>query len=139
MTDIQLVLRAISFAARAHEGHRRKDGATPYAAHPCRVLTILGLVFGVDDPEVLAAAVLHDTLEDTRTDWDDLAEQFSPRVAGIVAALSKDKRLAEPDREAEYLAAIRGSGVEVQLCKLADTLDNLIESHTLPAAARAKT
>src|SRR5690349_24720355 len=98
------VLEAVSFAARAHRGHTRKDGQTPYAAHPFRVCLIVRHVFGINDPEVLTAALLHDTIEDTATDYDDLAERFGPRVAGWVAALSKDTRVPDEEREREYMA-----------------------------------
>ena len=84
-----LVLRAISFAARAHRYQLRKDGVTPYAAHPMRVMFIARDLFGVTDHQILAAAVLHDTIEDTTTDFDDLACQFGMDVAKWVAAFLK--------------------------------------------------
>lgn len=129
--------RAISFAARAHQGHFRKDGATPYVAHPLRVMTLVRQ-FGCDDPEVLAAAVLHDTIEDTRTDFEDLAEEFSPRVAQLVAMLSKDARLPEAQREREYFDRLGSGPPEALLCKLCDMLDNLRESqgHSIHARRR---
>jgi len=133
-----MVLWALSFAARRHEGQVRKDGRTPYIAHPARVLAIMSIVFGVEDPETLAAAVLHDTIEDTTTDRDDLIEHFGPRVAEFVALLSKDTRLPEPEREARYLATLAAAPLEVKLCKLADTYDNMIDSSCLPEALRAK-
>ena len=81
--DTSIVLRAISFAARAHQGQLRKDRCTPYAAHPLRVMTVLLTVFKVDDPELLATAVLHDCIEDTTTDCDDLERQFGVRSGEI--------------------------------------------------------
>ncbi len=122
-----LVLRAISFAARRHAAQLRKDQETPYVAHPCRVLFILAHVFRVTDPEVLAAGVLHDTIEDTNTDYDDIAKAFGVRVAGFVAALSKDKRLDEAPREKAFFDGLAAAPLEVKLCKLADTLDNVID------------
>ncbi|HWB11095.1 MAG TPA: HD domain-containing protein [Pirellulales bacterium] len=127
-TDLDRLLSAVSFAARAHEGHFRKDGKTPYIAHPLRVMTIVSRLFGVSDVETLMAAVLHDTIEDTKTDHDDLSEAFGVRVADYVAALSKDKRLAEPHREREYHDGLAAAPVAVQLCKLADVYDNLLDS-----------
>jgi guanosine-3',5'-bis(diphosphate) 3'-pyrophosphohydrolase len=138
-TDLTLVLRAISFAAERHLGQMRKDGRTPYAAHPARVMTLLALEFGVTDGEVLAAAALHDVLEDTRTDYDDLVDQFGQRVAAMVAALTKDKRLPEAEREEAYFRGLAAAPIEVKLCKLGDTLDNLIDSCGLAAAAQRKT
>ncbi|NUN50952.1 MAG: bifunctional (p)ppGpp synthetase/guanosine-3',5'-bis(diphosphate) 3'-pyrophosphohydrolase, partial [Candidatus Brocadiae bacterium] len=137
-TTVEPLLKAISFAARKHEGQRRKDGRTPYAAHPMRVATIAMREFGVTDVEVLTAAVLHDTIEDTTADFDDLAAAWGPRVAGWVTALTKDKRLGEARREAEYFDGLEAAPVEVKLCKLADTLDNLIDAESLPPAGRAK-
>lgn len=138
MKNIEPLLTAISFAARAHRNHFRKDGETPYIAHPLRVTFILCHVFGVADLETLTAAVLHDTIEDTTTDHDDLSECFGPRVADYVAALSKDKRLPEERREHEYHDALSAAPAAVQLCKLADVYDNLLDSQGMQPAARRK-
>src|ERR1700730_1290393 len=70
------LLEAIAFAARAHRNQLRKDGETPYVSHVFRVCLIVRDRFGVADPQVLTAAVLHDTVEDTTTDFDDLEEIF---------------------------------------------------------------
>jgi guanosine-3',5'-bis(diphosphate) 3'-pyrophosphohydrolase len=133
-----LLAEAISFAARKHEGQLRKDGRTPYFAHPVRVMMIVRDRWGIDDPEVLAAAVLHDTIEDTTTDYDDVAQRFGPRVAQIVALLTKDKRLPEEQREASYHAALSAGPLEARLCKLADTLDNLLDCSALTEGGRDK-
>lgn len=125
------MLEAVSFAARAHRHQVRKDGQTPYAAHPFRVCLIVRHVFGIDDPAVLTAALLHDTIEDTTTDFDDLAEHFGADVAGWVGVLSKDKRLADPARESAYMAGLVAAPGPVQIAKLADILDNLIDSRRL--------
>src|SRR5262252_4662792 len=93
------LLEAVAFAARAHRHHLRKDGETPYVSHVFRACLTLRHVFGITDVAALTAAVLHDTLEDTTTDYDDLREHFGDQVAGWVAALSKDKTLPEPERE----------------------------------------
>src|SRR6266702_142461 len=101
------VLAAAAFAARAHQGQLRKDKQTPYVSHVFRVCLILRDLFGFDDPRILCAAMLHDTIEDTTTDFDDLAERFSPEVAEWVALLTKDKRLPEAEREAAYLRGLQ--------------------------------
>src|SRR5437667_9713105 len=97
------VLEAAAFAARAHHGQLRKDGETPYVSHVFRVCLILGNVFGMDDCQLLTTALLHDTVEDTTTDFDDLEDRFGREVAQWVAYLSKDKRLPERAREKTYL------------------------------------
>jgi (p)ppGpp synthase/HD superfamily hydrolase len=133
------LLAAAGFAARAHRQQLRKDGETPYIAHPFRVCLIVRHVFGIADPEMLTAALLHDTVEDTTTDRDDLIERFGPKVAGWVAALSKDKRLADEEREAAYIQTLKNSPDEVKICKLADLFDNLLDSGHLSDKQRKRT
>jgi guanosine-3',5'-bis(diphosphate) 3'-pyrophosphohydrolase len=126
-------LEACSFAARAHRSQLRKDGETPYVSHAFRVCLIVRDAFGIDDRDVLAAAVLHDTVEDTTTDFDDLEEAFGESVARWVAALSKDKRLPEIEREKAYAKQLVEATWQVKVCKLADIFDNLVDSvHTRP-------
>jgi guanosine-3',5'-bis(diphosphate) 3'-pyrophosphohydrolase len=138
MNPLALLQEAVAFAARAHRGQLRKDGATPYVSHAFRVCLAVRELFGVADPRVLAAAVLHDTVEDTTTDYDDLAERFGPEVAGWVAALSKDKRLPFAEREAAYGRALADGPWPVQVCKLADMYDNLCDLANLPTAERGR-
>jgi guanosine-3',5'-bis(diphosphate) 3'-pyrophosphohydrolase len=137
--EIRPLLEAIAFAARAHRHQLRKDEKTPYASHVFRVCLILRHVFGIDEPQVLQAAVLHDTVEDTTTDSDDLREHFGAEVAGWVALLSKDKRLPEEEREAAYIAGLAKAPWQVKACKLADIFDNLVDSAHLAPQQRAKT
>jgi guanosine-3',5'-bis(diphosphate) 3'-pyrophosphohydrolase len=129
---------AIAFAARAHQGQLRKDGRTPYVSHVFRVCMVVRDLFGISDPKVLMAAVLHDTVEDTTTDFDDLRE-FGEDVARWVALLSKDKRLPEERREEAYTAGLVGAPWEVRICKLADIYDNLSDMRTLDSERRART
>ena len=82
----------------------RADGATPYFAHPVRVMLSVVRELGEADPETLAAAALHDTVEDTTTDFDALAGEFGETVARYVALLTKDKRLPEKEREDRYFS-----------------------------------
>lgn len=125
------LLEAISYAAKRHQGQFRKDGQTPYAAHPLRVLAIMALGFRVEDAEALTAAVLHDAIEDTPADFDELERRFGGKVAQYVAALSKDMRLPEEQREKAYLEQLTAAPIQVKLCKLADSYDNLLDSQGL--------
>jgi (p)ppGpp synthase/HD superfamily hydrolase len=135
---VQSLLAAVSFAARAHQGQLRKDGKTPYASHVFRVCLILRHVFGVDDPRAMRAAVLHDAVEDTNTDFDDLEAEFGKDVAEWVAVLSKDKRLPEPERERAYVEGLVRAPWQVKLCKLADVFDNLSDARHSPPDQRAR-
>jgi len=137
-TPTAILLEAVSFAARAHRHQIRKDKETPYAAHVFRVCLVLQQVFGVSDPATLATALLHDTIEDTPTDYDDLAERFGETVAGWVAILTKDMRLRDDVREPAYFAAAAAAPWQVQLVKLADLYDNLCDSAHLPPATRQR-
>lgn len=137
--SVDRLLAAASFAARAHRHQIRKDGQTPYVAHPFRVCLIVRHVFGIDDPEFLMAALLHDTIEDTTTDFDDLSEAFGETVAGYVAALSKDTRLPDDAREAAYMANLVAAPAPVKVSKLADIYDNLRDSKSVSPAHRERT
>jgi guanosine-3',5'-bis(diphosphate) 3'-pyrophosphohydrolase len=87
-------------------------------------------VFDVDDPLLLAAALLHDLIEDTSADYDEVAEEFGTEVADIVAYLTKDMRLPEPEREEEYDRRLAEASWQVRLIKLADVYDNLSDTVT---------
>lgn len=128
LADLKPVLSAIAFAAKAHQGQFRNDGRTPYISHTFRVATIVRSVFGIADPAVLQTAVLHDTVEDTTSDADDLIELFGDEVASWVALLSKDKRLPEEERERQFRAAFGGGPWQVQVVKLGDLCDNMLDS-----------
>lgn len=130
-----LLERAAAFATHKHRHQYRRDGVTLYVEHPKAVAAILRDEFGVEDPEILAAGLLHDTIEDTTTDYDELAAEFGARVAGMVAVLTKDKRLPERRREREYFAQLARGPIGAKLCKVADTLHNLRDTD---AAHRAK-
>jgi (p)ppGpp synthase/HD superfamily hydrolase len=94
--------------------------------------------FGFDDPRMLITALLHDTIEDTTTDFDDLAERFGNEIAQWVAYLSKDKRLQEDEREQAYIAGLKKAPWQVQICKLADLYDNLTDLPRQPADKQAR-
>lgn len=131
--------RAASFAARAHEHQVRKDGRTPYISHTARVALTVSAVFGCTDDTVLAAAFLHDTIEDTKTDYDELKDEFGPDVAGIVAALTKNMAMEERAREADYERRLAAADWRARLIKLADQYDNYSDALTTHGHDLAKT
>lgn len=116
---------AAAYAAWCHRHQLRKDGETPYVSHVFRVAMTIRDVFGCDDEAVLCAALLHDTIEDTGADYDDVASRFGPTVAGAVAAMTKDMRLPEAERERAYDAQLAAADWRARLIKLADCFDNL--------------
>jgi guanosine-3',5'-bis(diphosphate) 3'-pyrophosphohydrolase len=126
--SVQPLLEAGAFAARAHQHQLRKDGQTPYVSHVFRVCLIVRHVFAIEDRSILIAALLHDTVEDTTRDFDDINEQFGSEIAQWVAALSKDKRLPESEREQSYCDQLARAPWQVKICKLADVFDNLMDA-----------
>lgn len=81
--------RAIKYAVDAHAGSKRKGKDRPYILHPIEVMTIIGNL--TEDEDIIAAAVLHDTLEDTGVTGEDLERAFGVRVRKLVEAESEDK------------------------------------------------
>lgn len=133
------LLEAISFTSRAHRFQMRKDGSTPYSAHPMRVFGVVSQIFNVRDMTTLIASCLHDTIEDTTTDFEDIEERFGADVARIVAVLSKDSRQPEEHRESDYLRNLQSADDRAKTIKLGDIFDNLIDSKHLPPENRSKT
>lgn len=123
-----LLAAAEAFARYKHQHQFRRDGVTPYVEHPRAVMAILRDEFGVTDVDVLAAGLLHDTIEDTATDYDEVSERFGKRVADFVAVLTKDKRLPEAKREKAYFAQLARAPLPARLCKIADSLHNVRDS-----------
>ncbi|HWB61725.1 MAG TPA: HD domain-containing protein [Chthoniobacteraceae bacterium] len=122
---IQLMLKAASYAARKHSDQRRADGMTPYFAHVARVTLITRHLFRVNDQDVLTATLLHDVIEDTNTDHDEIAEIFGMRVAKYVILLTKNKMLSKKLREKDYERRLKRAPEAIQIAKLADAFDNL--------------
>ena len=123
------IRRAAKFAAYKHQGQTRKDGKTPYISHPVRVANILGREAGVNDHELIAASLLHDTLEDTHTTRDELAAAFGRRVADLVVELTNGN--ARPnDKHAWQLAHELSAGAA--MIKIADKTANLRDIITAP-------
>jgi (p)ppGpp synthase/HD superfamily hydrolase len=125
-----LVERAIRIAADKHRGQLRKGSDLPYLAHPAAVALILARA-GFNDDRVLAAAFLHDVVEDTDYTVEQLAADFPPEVVEIVNALSEQKTDAAgakrpwKDRKLDHLAVIRNASSEAKAVALADKLHNL--------------
>src|SRR4051794_9673445 len=98
--ELALLLKALAFAAHKHRDQRRKDAeASPYINHPIALADVLVNEGGVTDVEVLCAALLHDTVEDTDTTHEELLDAFGSRIARIVAEVTDDQSLAKEERK----------------------------------------
>ena len=135
MTDLQDFLRAAAFAARKHRLQKRKDvEASPYINHPIEVAAILANDGEVTDPVTLVAAVLHDTLEDTKTTPEELATTFSPTIRDLVQELTDDKRLPKAERKARQVAGAPHLSARAKLIRIADKIANVRDvTHHPPA------
>ncbi len=126
-----IVEEAVRYAVEAHAGATRKGKGKPYILHPLEALVIVSRL--TDDRDVLAAAVLHDTVEDTDRTLDDIRQEFGPRVAALVAEESEDKRPERPAcdtwklRKQETIDHLRHAPREALLVCLGDKLSNLRE------------
>ncbi len=114
---MNLEQKARTFAEKLHKGQYRLDEVTPYITHPIRVTKRLKDL-GITNQDVLCAAYLHDTIEDCDIDERLIEEEFNPNIARIVSSLTRDVN------RKEYNERIRNSDYQVQIIKLADTLDN---------------
>ena len=119
-----MINKAIEFATKAHEGQLRKGTKRPYIVHPVEVADIVSTM--TTDEEVISAAVLHDTIEDCKdVTREILAQEFSERVASIVAQESEDKSCTWMERKSATIEHLRTAPWEVQMVGLADKLSNM--------------
>ena len=130
-----LVLRATAFAAHKHREQRRKDAkATPYINHPIALAEVLHTEGRVDDPVVIAAALLHDTIEDTQTTYDELRGQFGVTIADTVIEVTDTKFLSKEARKRLQVMKAGKSSQAAKQVKLADKICNLRDILASPPA-----
>ncbi|RME76746.1 MAG: bifunctional (p)ppGpp synthetase/guanosine-3',5'-bis(diphosphate) 3'-pyrophosphohydrolase [Planctomycetota bacterium] len=123
---LALVVRAAAFAARAHRDQRRKGRrGEPAINHGIEVARILVDEAGERDPALLAAALLHDTVEDTDTTLADIERRFGAEVAALVAQVSDDPSLPRHERRRRQLEAAAGLEVRAKRLRLADKIANV--------------
>ena len=129
-----LILKAAAFAAEKHRDQRRKDPeASPYINHPIALANLLATQ-GVTRPEVLCAALLHDTIEDTETTVAELEAHFGDRIAAIVLEVTDDKNLPKAERKQQQIDHAPHASTEAKLVKLADKICNLRDILNSPPA-----
>ena len=132
-THMETVLKAAAFAAEKHRKQRRKDVETPYINHPIQLAYIL-VQADIEDPVVLAAALLHDTIEDTNTTHDEIEIVFGHEIANIVAECSDDKRLSKLERKQAQVDHAGKISKKAKLVKLADKIANVSDIDGAPPA-----
>jgi guanosine-3',5'-bis(diphosphate) 3'-pyrophosphohydrolase len=133
-THMELVLQAAAFAAEKHRNGRRKDAeASPYINHPIQLAYIL-VQADIEDPIVLASALLHDTIEDTNTTHDEIEIVFGHEIANIVVECSDDKSLTRLERKQAQIDKAAKISQKAKLVKIADKIANVSDIDGAPPA-----
>ncbi|GAB1469292.1 HD domain-containing protein [Chloroflexota bacterium] len=131
--ELGLMLKALRFSAEKHNDQRRKDArSSPYINHPIQVAETLWSLGGVRDVEVLAAAILHDTVEDTNATPAEIEQQFGASVLGLVLEVTDDKSLPQQVRKQLQIENASHKSPRAKLIKLADKLCNLSDILSTP-------
>ena len=118
------VTDARNFAKKKHAGQLRKNGKTPYIFHLKDVVKNLKKM-RVTNKDIICAGWLHDTIEDTDTDFDSIKDRFGKNIAKIVVSVTKDNRLPKKQSERKYAKDLRDSSAKAKLVKIADILANV--------------
>ena len=130
---LDTILEAAIFAACKHQGHIRKDAlASPYITHPLTVAREIYAIGKVDDQPILVAAILHDTLEDTKTTRDELRQHFGQEVLSIVLEVTDDKTLIKERRKQLQVIHAPQLSNAARIIKIADKLVNCRDIWHMP-------
>ena len=127
--DTSLFDRAVNFAVKAHSGTERRGKGFPYIIHLMEAVEIVATI--TPDQELLSAAMLHDTVEDTPVTVDDLRKEFGDRVASIVEAESDVRNEGESEHESwhrrkqEAIDRLTAAPMEAKIVALGDKLSNM--------------
>ncbi len=134
MSDLAMFTNAAYFAAQKHRGQTRKGNGDPYINHPLEILNLLANIGNVEDFNVLTAAILHDTIEDTETTKEEITERFGAEVCGMVLELSDDKSLPKERRKELQIEHAPQLSRGAKLVKLADKISNIRDVMENPPA-----
>jgi guanosine-3',5'-bis(diphosphate) 3'-pyrophosphohydrolase len=133
--DISSLLSALRFSAERHRDQRRKDAeSTPYINHPIQVAEILWRVGGVRDLKVIVGALLHDIIEDTETEPQEIEQLFGSEVLSIVLEVTDDKSLPKTERKLLQIERASGLSQAAKLIKIADKICNVRDVISSPPA-----
>lgn len=124
--DLPKLLKAISFAAKKHSTQKRKGAdEQPYINHPLEVINLLANVGKIEDYNILIAAVLHDTVEDTETTEEEITDFFGADVCGMVLEVTDDKSLPKAERKQKQIEHAPHLSNGAKCIKLADKISNI--------------
>lgn len=132
MNNLTKLVEAISFAAKKHRSQKRKGAdEEPYINHPLEVLNLLTSVGKIEDFDILIAAVLHDTIEDTETTKEEISELFGANVGAMVLELTDDKSLPKATRkqlQIEHAPHISDGAKQIKLCDKISNIRDVTEN-----------
>lgn len=132
-TEVSMIMRCVSFAASKHKDQRRKDSdKTPYINHPLTVAELVWNTGKLHDIDVVCAALLHDTVEDTDATFEELSSEFGERVTGFVREVTDDKSLPKDRRKELQIEHASHISTEAKHIKLADKITNVLDIHKSP-------
>ena len=132
---LPLILQAADFAARVHVNQRRKGTLQePYINHLIEVAVLLANATEGGDADLIAAGFLHDTLEDTPTEYEELAAIFGSDIAQIVAEVTDDKSFPKLKRKRLQIETVAQKSVRARLLKIADKTSNVRSLVSSPPA-----
>jgi guanosine-3',5'-bis(diphosphate) 3'-pyrophosphohydrolase len=132
LPPLRLVSEAAELAARRHNGMARKGrGSEPYINHLAEVANLLAAATDGTDAELVAAGWLHDSIEDTETTREELAREFSERVAALVVECTDDMSLPKAERRRLQVVNASHKSLGAKLIKIADKVSN-IRARILP-------
>lgn len=120
---MELITRATVFAAKAHDGARRKGSGMPYILHPMEAACIVSAMTRRSD--LIAAAMLHDVLEDTPVTYEELREEFGEKIADIVRMETEDKTKSWQERKGRTIEKLPFRDDSVKMVTLGDKLSNM--------------
>jgi guanosine-3',5'-bis(diphosphate) 3'-pyrophosphohydrolase len=127
------ILAAVIFASHKHQGHIRKDErGSPYVTHPLAVARLIYQIGQVQDQNILIAAILHDTIEDTPTTPDEIRERFGEDVLSIVLEVTDDKTLLKERRKQLQVIHAPHLSYAAKIVKLADKIVNCQDILRIP-------
>ena len=135
-SELNLLIKAISFAAHKHKDQRRKDKeASPYINHPISLAKTL-IDFGcISDINIICAALLHDTVEDTETTPEEIIENFGSEINEIVMEVTDDKSMSKGSRKQAQIDHATSLSSQAKAVKLADKICNLRDVSESPPPA----
>ena len=128
LEETKILLRALAFAAEKHRFQKRKDTTgTPYINHPINVALTLAEIGEETDDDLLVAAILHDTIEDTQTTPEEISTRFGPPVLSLVLEVTDDKNLPKEERKQLQVLNASKKSESARKLKLSDKICNVMD------------